>query len=340
MSHSHCLSIDNLILGVFTNAERFTDDHPLKKQAVIVIDALESTTNGMENPDVDGLLEELPADSPFLPWRDLVHALKAFYRGELAKMAEHLEAIPASAPPKKLERLLLHLSGLVPAEGRFGRAEREIIGNIRANGGPMSDAVAQITEALDLESEEILADSVAYVARELYGKEPETAKRLALWALEHIGGREMGPSLIRGHLELIFGGLESRRLVALSLMDRDPEESLVFWLRYFVGYLSGPLPKPEDAAALCEICLHLADKSQSAGQGVSRAALPVELPALLETSFPGLIPKTADPSEPLRFFTALTEAFGVFVAGIEASSSSPKRKKERPASPVQLYLFS
>ncbi len=340
MSHSHGLSIDNLMLGLFTNAERFTDGHPLRKQAIVVLDALESVTNGMENPDVDGLLEELPADSPFLPWRDLIRALKAFYRGDAAGMKEHLDAIPASSPPKALERLLLHLSGVRPAEARLGRVEREIIANIRAERGPMVDAVSQITEALAVDNEAGFSDSVAFVVKELYVGEPETAKRLALWAMERIDGKETGSALFRGHMKLIFGEQEARRLAALSLMDRDPEGSLASWIRYFVGFLEGPLPKLEEAAALFEICRHLAEKSRSEGNGGADSAPLDELISLFETRFPGIVPETVDRTDPRRFFAVAAEACDSACRSPARSESVRKRKGAAAASPVQLDLFS
>ena len=325
-----------------TNAKRLADNHPLKRQAFIVLDALESVTNGMENPEVYEFLASIPEDSSLTPWKLLVYALKAYYRGDYGEMAERLEAIVEASPPKALSRLLLHLAGLRDAEKALGRVEREIAKALRGESSPVTEAIAQVNEALEADNEAAFSDSVAFLIKELYGSNPDTSKSLALWALELLAEREMNRLILQEHLFLIFGEAEAQRMISLSLINRNPEEALAFWVKYLLTVLAGPSQKRADIAALAEIGLGLLDRlpGLSAGRAQILAAAAEEVLLLAERAFPGFaVPEGS--AKGLREILSTLESLAEAEVKVSKRPAefSVSRTRKPAASPVQLDLF-
>ncbi len=77
-----------------TNSALLPEEHPLKIQGYIILDAFESVTNGMENPQALGDLETIDHRSVFYPWKLLVLGLKAFYSGDDTTCRQLLGQIP------------------------------------------------------------------------------------------------------------------------------------------------------------------------------------------------------------------------------------------------------
>jgi hypothetical protein len=70
-----------------TSLTILNEDHPLKIQGYIVLDAFESVTNGMEDPQAFVELQKISDDSVFYPWKLFILGLKAFY-SEMDKECE------------------------------------------------------------------------------------------------------------------------------------------------------------------------------------------------------------------------------------------------------------
>ncbi len=193
-------------------AAHLSDDHPLVREAVSVMDALESVTNGMEDPDALERMEAVSCDSPLAPWADLVRALRAFYAGEHDRMKRLLGRIPRSEAPRRIERVLLLLAGEdVPRES-LGRVEKDLVRDILGEDRLLTETLAEVEHAPDAGREETFSDSAAFLARELYAADPVSSKRLFLWALAALRKKGLDDGILRAHGNLIYGAAESEKL--------------------------------------------------------------------------------------------------------------------------------
>jgi hypothetical protein len=269
-----------------SQAEHLADSHPLKQQALVVMDAIESVTNGMENPDVFDKLSDIPQDSPFQAWVSFISAVQAFYRGDAEEMTRKLDEIPSNSPPKALDKVLRHLSSIDSYEKPLKGIERQLIQSVGNPGGVLSDTLLLISEALEQNQEEIFSDAVAYLAKELYGSMPDLSKRLFLWAFSVLSEKGWSEDIISAHGRLIFGVPESERLRSLSFFDTAPEEALVHWSRYR-GSVTAEISNRQgvDTDALRAVEVYLSAKIKGAGcasRADNQKQRPVKKPVQLE----------------------------------------------------------
>jgi len=209
-------------------------------QIVTILDALESVTNGMENP---GLLEQIkgiPMDSPLRPYVDLIFALQAFYRNDPKTVSRFLDSIPDFTPPARLKPLLSFLAGL-SKDPPVSMVEKEIVKAVQNRKSHLETALEEAELFLKQNQEESFSDSIAYLIRELYGKFPESSKQLALWALEKSQEKGWEGSLLDGHLKMIFGELEANRLKAVSFLISGQQGAFQAWSSFLMKLLlTGP----------------------------------------------------------------------------------------------------
>lgn len=223
------------------------------EQMVTILDALESVTNGMENPGLLEQIERIPIESPLRPYVDLIFALQAYYRNEPSQVSQFLQAIPDHSPPARLKPLLSFLAGLTehPPEGIV---EKEIIKTIQKRKSYLQTALEEAELFLQKDHEESFSDSIAYIIRELYGKFPLSSKQLTLWALGKIREKGWDGSLLEAHLKMIFGDLEASRLKALCLLysdhrHSDHRETFKAWSSFLMKLLFADPPNEQAVEA-------------------------------------------------------------------------------------------
>ncbi len=250
--------------AVLDRSSLLPDDSPLKIESQIITDAFEAVTNGMENPGVIEALEKIPEDSVLVSWKYITLAVKAFYDGDYGRMTEILSSVEEFSPAKKLERVLLHLSGIKELEDP-SKKELKLIKSIRQDRSLFSDARDQIKSALEDESEELFTETVLLIVREMKSRFPEEAERLAVWSIRTASEREFSQTLFLKGYKLIFGNTEGLRLFALALDKTEPDIAVLFWIQSFISRLkSGDTPKAEAAAYLKIISMKI-DSSVSGG---------------------------------------------------------------------------
>ncbi|MCX7787149.1 MAG: hypothetical protein N2442_05590 [Spirochaetes bacterium] len=206
------------------------------ERIVTILDALESVTNGMENPGLLEQIKQISIDSPLRPYVDLIFALQAYYRKDPNTVDRFLKSIPDSTPPARLKPLLSFLSGLSknPPEGIV---EKEIVKAILNRKSHLETALEEAELFLQQNHEESFSDSIAYLIRELYGKFPESSKQLTLWALEKAREKGWEGILLDGHLKMIFGDLEAHRLKAVSLFLSGHRGAFQAWSSFLMKLL-------------------------------------------------------------------------------------------------------
>ena len=81
-------------------------DHPLKRMARAVLDALTAVTTGPLPAGALASLGDIPRHSLLAPWKLLVRALDAFYRHDNATVLANLSGIPPDSGPARLVPVL------------------------------------------------------------------------------------------------------------------------------------------------------------------------------------------------------------------------------------------
>ncbi len=206
------------------------------EQMVTILDALESVTNGMENPGLLERIKDISKESPLRPYVDLIFALQSYYRNDPQKVGQFLQSIPDNSPPSRLKPLISFLAGLTDSPPD-GKVEQEIIRTILKRKSSLEIALEETELFLQKNQEESFSDSIAYLIRELYGKFPESSKQLTLWAWEKVHERSWQGSLLDDHLKMIFGEMEATRLKALYFLHSGQQGAFPTWSSFLMKLL-------------------------------------------------------------------------------------------------------
>ncbi len=216
--------------GILDRSSLLADDAPLKKEAQIIIDAFESVTNGMENPEALSSINEIDNNSVLASWKFITLAIKAFYKRDYRKMLHFIHKIEDNTPPKKLGILLLHLSEkerIVAPDN----AQKRFIELIQKDRSIFQSTRDLIEDALSNDMEELFIETTILLVREVKRKDAETAKRIALWSIGEAAAKDFSQTLFLRSYKNIFGQAESLRLFALALRTGEPDISILFWLQ-------------------------------------------------------------------------------------------------------------
>ncbi|MFQ3619476.1 MAG: hypothetical protein SNJ78_00890 [Spirochaetales bacterium] len=219
-------------------------------EMLTILDALESITNGMEQPGLQEKLQQIPPSSPLRPYVDLIFAIQAYYKGEVKAVSHYLLSIPDSSPPARLKPLLFYLCHLtdIPPEGKV---EKELVKALQYHKSVLETTAEEALTSLQAGIEEAFSDSMAYLIRELYVKQPTLAQKTTLWVLQQMHLQGWEGSLFKQHLKMIVGELECLRLQALHAFYHAPSEGFTFWYRYIIRLLqNGNREEQEIEAAL------------------------------------------------------------------------------------------
>jgi hypothetical protein len=300
------------------------------EQMIIILDALESVTNGMENPGLLEQIKDIPRESKLRPYVDLVFALQAYYGQNPTRVREYLTSIPDDSPPARLKPLLFYLAGLAkdPPEGRV---DREILKALQQRKSYLETALEEAEQFLRENHEDSFSDSIAYLIRELYAKFPEASKQLTLWAWEKIQENGWDGSLLDAHLKMIFGDLEATRLKALYSLHAGLPEAWEEWTSFLMKLLHTEPRNEKTVEASLMIWIYAAIQVQMDAQRVQ------EVLEVLERKYPQVKAKY---EKALEEQTA--RGTDVFVNTVNPPFSSPRRcaspsRKKRDF--VQLELF-
>lgn len=209
-----------------------TDDHSLKKEALIISDAFETVTNGMYNPEVLEGLEEIAEGSLFYHWKELILAIFFYYQGLPESSRIHAGRIPDSSVPGRLKKFLSALESHETAG--LGREEFQVFREIHQLDPRMSAAIEQVLDALDTGLEEMFLQGLEKVLTSLPEDSDDLGRSLALWSLNQLAVQDFDPDNLGQLIQRIYGKPEGCRLIALGLLPFDPENAALFWLQFLI----------------------------------------------------------------------------------------------------------
>jgi len=206
------------------------EGHWLKEDSLIVLDALEAVTNGMENPRALEALESLTEDHPLYYWKQVIQALHRFYKKDHTEALSLLEGIPETHRLSRLKKILLPI--LKPGTSlQYTRREQAFLDHLVETSEEISHLLQQLEEGALSGFEDIFYDSFRLLIDQLYKDYPRQAGALALWALQTVQEEDLHCDDIFSYLQERFGKGEGCRLIALSLMEQDLEGALLFWIQ-------------------------------------------------------------------------------------------------------------
>jgi len=209
-----------------------TDAHVWRKEGLLVSDAFEAVTNGMEEPGVLEALDELEPDSPFQDWRHLILALHFFYEGLDEAVVVHLNQIPANSPVQTLVNTLL---GILQENAERGTTAQRRLSELVAQPDPLVQLwVQDVAEGLETGDENLFWEALTDWLEHMASTAPERAKSAVLWAWNQLEWREFDEAVLLALGTSLWGKAESYRLAALGTLPWDPEGAALLWVRFLL----------------------------------------------------------------------------------------------------------
>lgn len=177
-------------------------------------------------------------------------------------MEDFLSKVEEISPAKQIVPVLLHLSGIKTIENPK-KDQLRLIKSIRKDRSLFKDAGRQIADAIEADSEDLFAETILFVARELRTKHPVEAQRLALWSIREASAREFSQSLFLKGYKLIFGNAEALRLFAIALKETEPDIAVLFWLQSLIARIKNADITEKETAAYISIINSELEKTES-----------------------------------------------------------------------------
>jgi len=233
-------------------------DHPLKRMARAVSDALTAVTTGPLPAGALASLSDIPRHSLLAPWKLLVRALDAFYRHDDAAVLANLSGIPADSGPARLVPVLRRLVGEDGLPAERSPAVTTLIEHVSGHRTVARIQLSQLSQALAAHDERKALAAVQALLP-LFRTAPTALRRTFLVSVLHHWHRQgLSPDRL---LRLLPSGKhdpDMLRLLALTLERGEWDTALAMWDGYLTtatatGLLS--TTGPERARVL----LHMAN---------------------------------------------------------------------------------
>lgn len=165
------------------NTTRLGPDHPLRAAAAAAWRAFEAVTTGPVRAEQIEL-PEISRRGPLAPWKLLVRAIDAFYRGDDLGCRRALDAIPQDAAVHRLVPVLTQmLEGSAPGPGLAGALQARLL----RGDSSLPDALEQVERALSRLDLPGLKRSIRAALQACAAARPDQCERLR----QHISVRCM-----------------------------------------------------------------------------------------------------------------------------------------------------
>jgi hypothetical protein len=232
--------------GLLLATPQLTSTHRLRREALILSDAFEAVTNGMETLEVMEALQEVGTGSLFLPWKHLVLAVHFFYEGLDEAALHHLDQMDDRPPLNALRRALEAVLKKSP-QNPAGQALYQLI---HVPDPELASLTQQLTDTLESE-QELLFWSVLGDFLEAAGQTDEVlAKRVALWTWNQLEWQSFDEAYLLELTTQLWGRAEAFRLAALGSVSWDAEGATLLWARFVIhGLREGALESESLLAA-------------------------------------------------------------------------------------------
>ena len=220
--------------------------------SMVISDAFEAATNGMHNIDAFNNLEKLPDEGTNGHWKNLIYAIQAFYRQDFAGMDIRLGKIPDDSEAACLKKVLYYMAGFLDKSTKLSFHEEKLVKKITEHTRFLKSAAGQLNESIEY-GEELFAETASLLIKEIKGKSPEAASRLALWSFRTCQEKDFDDEALSDNILMLFGQAEGLRLIGLSLIESEPDSALICFTRSLIKRVSDQKIEREEAAAYLEV---------------------------------------------------------------------------------------
>jgi len=233
-------------------------DHPLKRMARAVSDALTAVTTGPLPAGALATLDDIPRQSPLAPWKLLIRALDAFYRHADAAVLANLSGIPPDCGPARLVPVLRQLVGENGLPAERSPTVTTLIEHVSGQRTVVRTQLSQLSQALAARDERKALAAVRTLLP-LFQAAPAALRRTFLVSVLHHWHRQGLPP---DHLlRLLPSGKhdpDMLRLLALTLERGEWDTALAMWDGYLTAATATGL-LPTTGPEIARVLLHIAN---------------------------------------------------------------------------------
>jgi hypothetical protein len=243
--------------AVLADSPALPAEHPLKRAAMAVRDLFTSVTTGPLPEGALAALDEVSRQSPLAPWKLLIRALDAFYRGAEASVTANLDGIPADSAPGRLVPVLRRLIGVNTPLDERPVAVAALLDQVSGGRTTIERHLTQLTLALNTRDVRSALAAVQALLPRLESSQAGLRSTFVATILYHWHQQNLPPQALIRTLARGKQDLELMRLMALTVERGDWSDALVLWDEYVSAALkAGQLPAkgPE----LSRVLLHMA----------------------------------------------------------------------------------
>ena len=233
-------------------------DHPLKRMARAVSDALTAVTTGPLPAGALATLDDIPRHSLLAPWKLLIRALDAFYRHADAAVLANLSGIPPDSGPARLVPVLRRLVGENGLPAERSPAVTTLIEHVSGHRTVARTQLSQLSQALAAHDERKALAAVQALLP-LFQAAPAALRRTFLVSVLHHWHRQgLSPDHLMRLLPSGKHDPDMLRLLALTLERSEWDTALAMWDGYLTaatatGLLSTTGPE------IARVLLHMAN---------------------------------------------------------------------------------
>jgi hypothetical protein len=233
-------------------------DHPLKRMARTVSDALTAVTTGPLPAGALATLDDIPRRSLLAPWKLLIRALDAFYRHADAAVLANLSGIPPDSGPARLVPVLRRLVGANDLPAERSPAVTTLNERVMGHRTVARVQLGQLSQALAAHDERRALAAVRSLLP-LFQAAPTALRRTFLVSVLHHWHRQgLPPDNLMRLLPSTKRDPDMLRLLALTLERGEWDTALAMWDGYLTAATATGL-LPPTGPEVARVFLHMAN---------------------------------------------------------------------------------
>jgi hypothetical protein len=243
--------------AVLVDSTALPGDHPLKRTAMAVRDLFSAVTTGPLPDGALAALDEISRHSPLAPWKLLIRALDALYRGADASVRANLDGIPPDSGPGRLVPVLRRLLGESKPTEEQSVAVALLLDKVSGGRTVIESHLTQLTHALNVRDVRAALAAVQAVLPRLESAPAGLRLTFLATILHHWHRQNLPPPALMRVLSRNKKEPDLVRLLALTIERQDWSDALVLWDEYVTAAVAaGSLPA--QGPALARVLLHMA----------------------------------------------------------------------------------
>ena len=237
--------------GVLADSPALDIGHPLRREAGAVRELFTAVTLGPLPQGAMAALDAVSRSSPLAPWKLLIRAIDAFYRGEAESVRRNVAAIPPESAVAPLGPLLLRLTDGAQAAPPGPAPVAELGERLSGGRGGLRASLEDLEKGFLEEDEEKALRAAERVLAALPPSALEARRRFLLTLAARWVQSDFNPGALSASLFQGLPKLEKVRGIALAMERVDWEEALGLWYVYLdVRSHESPPPPGREVAAV------------------------------------------------------------------------------------------